>query len=78
MAFRARTFKVNFRCYVDPEVYNGFNIAICLEGHLPTSNPIQQLYIKPLYNASGWYEYTFYDFFLDDAQKLGGFTRGNA
>jgi hypothetical protein len=69
MAFRARTFKVNFRCFVDAEVYNGFNIALCVQGKLPDENPIQQIYIKPPYNPEGWYEYTFFDFFLDD-QKI--------
>lgn len=78
MAFRARTFKVNFRCYVDPEVYNGFNIALCVAGKLPTDNPIQQIYIKPAYNASGWYEYIFYDFFLDDAKTYDVFVQAIA
>lgn len=78
MAFRARTFKVNFRCYVDPEVYNGFSIALCVQGKLPTDNPIQQIYIKPPYNASCWYEYTFYDFFLDDQKVYDVFVQAIA
>lgn len=75
MAYRARTFKIDFRCYVDPEVYTGFNIALCIAGQLPTSNPIQQLYVKPVYNPAGWYEYTFYDFFLDDTKTYDVFVQ---
>jgi hypothetical protein len=78
MSFRARTFKINYRCYIDSEVYNGFNIAICVYGKTPIDNPIQQLYIKPVYNPSGWYEYTFYDFFLDDLKTYDVFVQAIA
>ena len=67
MAARIRNIKIDVVSYVEPAIYNGFNIAICKNSDTPLQSSVVTKYVKPEYNASGTYTHTINNIVLDDA-----------
>ena len=57
--FKVRSFNVSWECVADSQAYNGFNVALCVAGDNPVTNPVKVLYVKPAFNLLHLYNYTF-------------------
>lgn len=67
MAARIRNIKIDVVSYVEPAIYNGFNIAICKNSDTPLQSSVVTKYVKPEYNTNGTYSHTINNIVLDDA-----------
>ena len=65
----ARSYRVNFKCAIDPVAYAGFNIVVTEYGKKPLENPIYSYFIKPPFNEAGTYYYEFIDVLIDNEKS---------